>query len=75
MLQQEQLLKVDRPCPDPDPNVAAAATAESTPPPPNTYQMRPTLEQTFKSEKIKQIINAVLHDTLTGKLARGLKMS
>ncbi|KXJ77541.1 hypothetical protein RP20_CCG007332 [Aedes albopictus] len=65
MLQQEQLLKVDRPCPDPDPNVAAATTAESTPPPPNTYQMRPTLEQTFKSEKIKQIINAVLHDTLT----------
>nr|XP_019546355.2 tctex1 domain-containing protein 2-like [Aedes albopictus] len=67
MLQQEQLLKVDRPCPDPDPNVAAAATAELTPPPPNTYQMRPTLEQTFKSEKIKQIINAVLHDTLTGQ--------
>lgn len=63
MLQQEQLLKVDRPCPDPDPKVAA----ESTPPPPATYQMRPTLEQTFKSEKIKQIISAVLNDTLSGQ--------
>uniref|UniRef100_A0A1Q3FCE9 Putative dynein light chain n=1 Tax=Culex tarsalis TaxID=7177 RepID=A0A1Q3FCE9_CULTA len=63
MLQQEQLLKVDRPCPDPDPNVAA----ESTPAPPATYQMRPTLEQTFKSEKIKQIISTVLNDTLSGQ--------
>ncbi|EDS40672.1 dynein light chain [Culex quinquefasciatus] len=61
MLQQEQLLKVDRPCPDPDPKVAA----ESAPPPPATYQMRPT--QTFKSEKIKQIIGTVLNDTLSGQ--------
>ncbi|XP_058823615.1 dynein light chain Tctex-type protein 2B-like [Topomyia yanbarensis] len=62
MLQQEQLLKVDRPCPDPDPKVAADTAA-----PPSTYQMRPSLEQTFKSEKIKQIINTVLNDTLTGQ--------
>ncbi|XP_062561503.1 dynein light chain Tctex-type protein 2B-like isoform X2 [Armigeres subalbatus] len=61
MLQQDQLLKVERPCPDPD---AKAATVETTP---STYQMRPTLEQTFMSEKIKQIINTVLTDTLGGK--------
>lgn len=68
MLQQEQLLKVDRPCPDPDPKVAA----ESAPPPPATYQMRPT--QTFKSEKIKQIIGTVLNDTLSGKFGGNRKM-
>lgn len=62
MLQQEQLLKVDRPCPDPDPKVAAEAT-----PAPSTYQIRPTLEQTFMSEKIKHLISTVLNDTLTGQ--------
>ncbi|XP_053697884.1 dynein light chain Tctex-type protein 2B-like [Sabethes cyaneus] len=63
MLQQEQMTKIDRPCPDPDPKVAA----EETGPAPSTYQMRPSLEQTFKSENIKQIINTVLNDTLSGK--------
>ncbi|XP_055612594.1 dynein light chain Tctex-type protein 2B-like [Uranotaenia lowii] len=63
MMQQEQLLQVDRPCPDPDPIVAAENESAA----PSTYQMRPTLDQTFKSERIKQIINTVLNDTLSGK--------
>ncbi|XP_053677819.1 dynein light chain Tctex-type protein 2B-like [Anopheles nili] len=36
-------------------------------PTPAAYQMRPELDETFKSEKIREIINTVLTETLTGQ--------
>uniref|UniRef100_A0A182M119 Dynein light chain n=1 Tax=Anopheles culicifacies TaxID=139723 RepID=A0A182M119_9DIPT len=41
--------------------------AGNVPASPAGYQMRPELSETFKSEKIREIINNVLTETLTGQ--------
>lgn len=36
--------------------------------PASTYEIRPNLTNTFKGTLVKQIVNEVLQDTLSGKL-------
>ncbi|XP_058118860.1 dynein light chain Tctex-type protein 2B-like isoform X2 [Anopheles ziemanni] len=43
------------------------ARETSIPPAPAAYQMRPALSETFKSERIREIIQTVLTETLTGQ--------
>ena len=56
----------------PKPEVGDIGETSPASPAPNTYQMKPHLDEKFQTVQVKEIIQVVLNETLTGWLDEAL---